>query len=69
MTVNGKELNIGDLLHVGQIAVLVVALVAGWVRMQMAAEQQAKDSRKLDRIVLYLASHDPEYWKYQPNEQ
>lgn len=61
---NGKPitLNIGDWLHLLQIAVLFISLGFAWSRLDMAAAQVNHHTQQLDRIEHYLSSRDPNYW-------
>lgn len=58
-----KALNTGDVLHIVQIAMLLLAAGVAYEKFEMAAEQSGRTADKLERIEHYLSSKDPSYWR------
>lgn len=57
-----KGLNAGDLLHLLEIAVLLISLGVGYAKLSIAADAVNQQGSKLERIEMYLSSRDPDYW-------
>jgi len=58
----GARFNTGDVLHLLQIAVLLVCMGMAYQKLEASADQVNQHTRQLDRIEHYLSSHDPNYW-------
>ena len=54
--------NLGDLLHLVQIAVLLISIGIVYEKFDIFTAQVAVHTQQLDRIERYLSSNDPEYW-------
>jgi hypothetical protein len=66
---NGRRLNLGDALHIFQIAVLLVSLGIVYEKFDANALVTAIHTQQLDRIEHYLSSKDPNYWNASRNDQ
>jgi hypothetical protein len=55
--------NIGDALHVLQIAVLLIAMGVAYEKFNAAADASSHTADKVERIEHYLSSRDPNYWR------
>lgn len=62
------EFNIGDYLHIFEVAVLVGSMGAAWSTVQQAVTQVKEHTQQLERIEHYLSSRDPEYWQRTSSE-
>jgi hypothetical protein len=63
MTSGPVRLNLGDWLHLLQIAVLFASLGVAFAKYQATEDQVNNHTRQLNRIEHYLSSRDPEYWQ------
>jgi hypothetical protein len=59
---NGKFWNLGDTLHLIQIAVLLISLGVIYEKFDIFTSQVTTHTRQLDRIEHYLSSKDSHYW-------
>lgn len=60
--------NVGDVLHLIQIAMLLVALGVAYEKFQVMAEQVTATGKQLQRVEHYLSSKDSEYWHRSKDE-
>ena len=63
-----RQLNIGDVLHIIQIAVLIASIGVAYERFDQVREAVVTHTRQLDRVEHYLSSKDPEYWQRSREE-
>jgi len=54
--------NMGDFLHLLQIAMLLVSIGAFYQKMSGAIDTMTTHSQQLNRIEHYLSSKDSHYW-------
>jgi hypothetical protein len=59
---NGKSWNLGDVLHLVQIAVLLITIGISYQKFNQNAETTGTHTEQLNRIEHYLSSKDPNYW-------
>lgn len=64
-----KKLNIGDILHLLEIAVLLISIGISYEKFNEAASQVTEHSQALNRIEHYLSSKDAQYWKLSRENQ
>ena len=57
------HLNVGDIAHLAEIAVVVVALFGFYAKVDQAMKAVESHSAQLQRIEHYLSSKDANYWK------
>jgi hypothetical protein len=57
-----QKFNLGDLLHIIQIAVLLVSIGIVYEKFDANAAVTATHTQQLDRIERYLSSEDSDYW-------
>lgn len=71
MTVNvgDKKINAGDILHLLEIAVLLISVGIGYARFDAAAEKVFEQGQRLERVEHYLSSKDPQYWRLSRENQ
>ena len=55
--------NIGDALHLVQIAILLISLGKAYEKFDANAQVTGKHTEQLDRIEHYLSSRDSKYWE------
>ena len=63
MTDRREALNTGDVLHMLQIAALLIAAGVAYGKFNVIAEQSQENHVQLNRIEHYLSSRDPRYWE------
>lgn len=66
---NGKNLNLGDVLHLAQIAVLLISIGIVYEKFDAFTLQVSTHTRQLNRIEHYLSSKDPEYWTHAEKDE
>lgn len=65
----GKRLNVGDLLHLLEIAVLLISIGVAYEKFTAAADQVELQRAQLNRVEHYLSSKDPDYWRLSKETQ
>jgi hypothetical protein len=60
---SGNHWNLGDALHILQIAVLLVSIGIVYAKFDANAITTGVHTEQLNRIEHYLSSKDPNYWK------
>lgn len=63
-----QKINVGDVLHIIQIAVLLASLGVAYEKFDQTAHVVENHSKQLDRVEHYLSSKDPNYWKIVKDE-
>jgi hypothetical protein len=58
----------GDILHLVQIAFLLVSLGVGYEKLQEAESLSQANNATLNRVEHYLSSKDPDYWHRSKGE-
>jgi hypothetical protein len=64
-----RKFNFGDILHVLEIAVLLISIGIYWQRLELTMDREVEHGIKLDRIEHYLSSRDANYWKLSKENQ
>ena len=64
-----RGLNLGDVLHLIQIATLVFTIGIAYQKFDASAVITQTHTQQLDRIEHYLSSRDPEYWNITRQNQ
>ena len=59
---NGRGWNLGDALHIVQIAVLLISIGIVYEKFDIFTAQVSIHTQQLNRIEHYLSSKDPDYW-------
>lgn len=59
---NGSRWNLGDGLHVLQIAILLVSIGVAYEKFTESTTQVSIHTQQLNRIEHYLSSKDSKYW-------
>lgn len=62
-TLKKAGLNTGDILHIIQIAVLLISCGVGFAKLQTAETTVQNVADQLNRVEHYLSSHDAKYWQ------
>ena len=63
MTTDRPRVNIGDVLHLLEIAVLLMSIGVSYAKFTQAANAVEMHAAQLSRIEHYLSSKDPAYWR------
>jgi hypothetical protein len=63
-----RRLNTSDVLHLVQIAVLLISVGVAYEKLDLAVQQSSRTADKIERIEHYLSSKDPEYWRRSKDE-
>jgi hypothetical protein len=69
MTIDGKEFNFGDLLHIIQIAVLFISIGIVYAKFDSNAAVTTIHTQQLNRIEHYLSSKDQNYWNASRSDE
>lgn len=69
MEIGGKGWNFGDLLHLVQIAVLLISIGIVYEKFDANAAVTNVHTEQLNRIEHYLSSKDPEYWSQSRKDE
>lgn len=64
-----RKWNLGDALHLLEIAALLLSMGMTYQKFAEASAQVSIHTRQLDRIEHYLSSKDPSYWKASREDQ
>jgi hypothetical protein len=56
-------INSGDLLHLLEIAVLLISVGVSFEKFQVTQDQVTEHTQQLNRIEHYLSSRDAHYWE------
>lgn len=57
-----RQMNLGDILHVLQIAVMLIAIGIAYEKFDIFTTQVGTHTQQLNRIEHYLSSKDSHYW-------
>lgn len=66
---NGRKINIGDWIHIVEIAALLISLGMNYQKFEQIAVDVGRHTETLTRIEHYLSSKDPEYWQKSHADQ
>lgn len=59
---HSRSINTGDIIHIVQIAVLLMSLGIMYEKFQVTETQVQTHTNQLNNIEHYLSSKDPNYW-------
>jgi hypothetical protein len=66
---NGRSWNLGDILHLVQIAVLLISIGIAYEKFDIFTSQVSVHTQQLNRIEHYLSSKDSEYWNHSEHDE
>jgi hypothetical protein len=66
---NGMRWNLGDALHIFQIAILLIAIGIVYEKFDANAIVTGTHTEQLNRIEHYLSSKDPDYWDHSKRDE
>lgn len=69
MNGGGREWNLGDILHIVQIAVLFITIGIVYAKFDANNAVTTIHTQQLNRIEHYLSAHDPKYWDERRNDE
>ncbi len=64
-----RSINLGDVLHLLEIAVLLISIGISYQKFEEAAAQVRIHTDQLSRVEHYLSSKDPDYWRLSRENQ
>lgn len=66
---NGKGWNLGDALHLLEIAVMLISIGIAYEKFDENARSVLTHTQQLNRIEHYLSAHDTSYWQQSKTDE